>query len=445
MRATIWLILISAIAMFAVAGCSDDSTAPEAMTTPSLIEGEIGTADFEITLGATGDNRRHFEGPFVLRGYNLHYVDSLEALVVDLTISNRGEVAHAEPIGLTFVQLIPEGVTVQNPDNGINGEGAAITFAFANDDARWTPGETSLPRTVQFGVGPGISIGFAARLDIGEPIDGGTISGRVWNDADEDGSIDTEEGGIGGVRVVLRNIGDEDTTVTDERRTTRTDRNGLYAFHRLPAGVYVVSKAPNENLRPTTPTEITVLLTESNSDVSDFLDANFGCVRLHEPPDPFPLGAFAAVNGAYATDPDRIIAQGIDIDRCGSSDPHSLSDDDDDGDDDGDDNDCSKGKLRGPVTAVDEEGGTFAIMGTTVSYDPASVDSPIEVGQRLDVRVQRAGNVGGLVAYVIKPWHAPHEQVHGRIDSVDIGDDGVVHLRVLDTLVIVSRNKDEGI
>lgn len=436
MRATTWLLMLVLAAIFAVAGCSEDSTAPETTTSPSLIEGEIGAADFEITLGATGDHRRHFEGPFVLRGYNLHYDNSLEALVVDLTISNRGEVTHSEQVGLTFVRLIPEGVTVQNPDNGINGEGAAVTFAFANDDARWTPGETSLPRAVQFGVGPGISIGFSARLDIGEPIDGGTIAGRVWNDTNEDGSMDDDEAGLGGVRIVLRNIGDEDSTVTDAYRSTHTDEDGLYAFHRLPAGVYVVAKAPNEHVRPTTPAEITVLLTESNGDVSDFLGANFGCVRLKEPPDPFPIGAFAKVNGAYATDPDRVIAEGIDIGRCG---PHLLPDDD------GVDHDCSKGQLRGPVTAVDKEGGTFAIMGTTVSYDPASVEGVIEVGQRLDVRVQRAGNVGGLVAYAIEPWHASHEEIHGRIDGVEIGDDGVVRLRVLDTLVIVSHDKAEGI
>lgn len=434
MRSTIWLLLLLAAVLTVAVGCSDDSTTPaDTQSNTGLLEGEIGDADFEITIGAAGDSRRHFEGPFVLRGSNLHYVDSLEALVVDLTITNRGEVTHAEPIGLTFVRLIPEGVTVENPDNGINGEGAAITFAFANDDGRWTPGEKSLPRTVQFGVGPGISIGFFARLDIGEPIDGGAIAGRVWNDANRDGVIDPDEGGIGGVRIVLRSITDEDTTVTDARRVTHSDRNGLYAFHRLAAGVYVVSRDPNDRLFPTTPTEITVLLTESNGDVSDFLHADFGCVPEHIPPDPFPIGAFAEVNGEYAADPDRVVAKGIELERCG---PHPLSDSgDDDGTDDG--ADCRTGKLRGPVTAVD--GASFAIMGTWVSSAAMNVTLEIKVGDRLDVRVHRVENAG-LVADGIEEWNGESEEVHGRIEHVEIGDMGVIRLRVLDTLVIVMRH-----
>ncbi len=440
MRPTFRLCLLTALIVFAVASCSEDSTAPvETQSTTGMLEGEIGTTDFEITLGAAGDNRRRFEGPFVLRGSNLHYVDSLAALVVDLSLSNSGEVAHAEPVALTFLSLLPEGVTVLNPDNGINGEGASVEFAFANDDGRWTPGETSLPRRVEFGVAAGQAIAFVARLDIGEPIDGGTIAGRVWNDADQDSVIDDDEEGIPGVRIVLSSIGDDDTTLTDSHRTTRTDHDGNYAFHRLPAGVYVVSKAPNEHLKPTTPTEITVLLVETEGDVSDFLDANFGCVRFFEPPGPFPVGVFIEVEGAYATDPDRVVGQEFDLERCGN---HPVAADEDDGDDN--EKDCRKGILRGPVTAVDEEGNAFAIMGTWVIIDPAKFAIHVEVGQRLDVRVHHVEHGGALVADEIQEWHSHEEQVHGRIDEVEIGHDGVVRLRVLNTLVIFGRDKSEG-
>jgi hypothetical protein len=215
MRYTFWLLLMLAAVMSVAVGCSEDSTAPvDTQSTTGLLEGEVGNANFEISVNATGDSRRRFEGPFVLRGSNLHYVDSLQALSVDLTITNRGEVAHSEPIGLTFIKLVPEGVTVQNPDNGINGEGAAFTFAFANDDGQWTPGESSLPRNVLFGVEPGKAVGFIARLDIGEPIDGGSIAGRLWNDANQDGVMDPDEGGIPAVRIALRSIDNEDTTLT---------------------------------------------------------------------------------------------------------------------------------------------------------------------------------------------------------------------------------------
>jgi len=161
MRYTFWLLLMLAAVMSVAVGCSEDSTAPvDTQSTTGLLEGEIGSADFEISVNATGDSRRRFEGPFVLRGSNLHYVDSLQALSVDLTITNRGRVSQPEPIGLTFLKLYPDGVTVLNPDNGVSGNGAAIVFMFTNVDAFWTPGERSLPRTVQFAVDPGVSIGF---------------------------------------------------------------------------------------------------------------------------------------------------------------------------------------------------------------------------------------------------------------------------------------------
>jgi hypothetical protein len=433
MRHTFWLLLMLAAALTVAVGCSEDSTAPaDTQSDIGLLEGEIGSANFEISVDATGDENRRFEGPFVLRGSNLHYDEALQALSVDLTITNRGQVSHHEPIGLTFVKLIPAGVTVQNPDNGIHGEGAAITFAFANDDAQWTPGETSLPHNVLFGVEPGKAVGFVARLDIGEPIDGGMIAGRVWHDANQDGVMDPDEGGIPGIRVLLRSIEDDpDTTLSNTWRSTHTDLNGLFAFRHLRAGVYVVGPGPNRLLMPTTPTEMTVLLTESNGDVSDFTDANFGALPLFDPPDPFPIGAFAMVKGAYDRDPDRVKARDIGLGRCASNDGGL--------DDDG--VDCRRGILRGPVTAVEE--GRFAVMGTWVIRAPTTTNfaTTLDVSTRLDVRVFR-NEAGDLVATHVEPWVSDHEEVHGRIQRVEVGEDGVVRLRILDTLVIAMHNDD---
>jgi SdrD B-like domain/Domain of unknown function (DUF5666) len=437
MRHTFWLFLMLVAALTVTVGCSEDSTSPaDTQSDIGLLEGEIGSADFEISVNAAGDENRRLEGPFVLRGSNLHYDESLQALSVDLTITNRGQVSHHEPVGLTFVKLIPAGVTVQNPDNGINGEGAAITFAFANDDAQWTPGETSLPHTVLFGVEPGKAVGFVARLDIGEPIDGGTIAGRVWHDANQDGVMDPDEGGIPGIRVFLRSIEDDpDTTLSDTWLYRFTDPDGRFAFRHLRAGVYVVGPGPNVLLMPTTPTEITVLLTESNGDVTDFTDANFGALPRFDPPDPFPIGAFAVVKGKHVPDPDRVMARLFDLMRCSSSDDNAI--DDDDG------VDCRRGILRGTVTAVDER--RFAVMGTWVIQAPTTtnVGTEIEVGDRLEVGVAR-NEAGDLVALRIGEWSGDHDEVHGRIQRVEVGEDGVVRLRILDTLVIVMRN-DDGI
>ncbi len=450
MRSTL-LVLIVAAAVFAVAGCSDDSTGPP-MTTEAtgLMEGEFGDADFQITLNATRSRNGVAEGPFVLTGTNLHYEDSLQALVVDLTLRNDGVVPHAEPVGITFINFIPDGVTLQNPDNGINGDGAAVEFDFDNDDGEWTPGESSLPNTLQFGVAKGVSIGFTARLDVGEPIDGGTIAGRVWNDADADSVIDPDEDGVEGVTIELASAGDEDSTIT---ASATTDADGNYAFEGLAAGVYNVSKPEQDGVTPTTPTEITVLLTETDSDVGDFLEANFGCVVDEDPtPGPFPVGAFVEVNGHYATDPDRLVAQGIDLERCEDEDDDDLvanhdGDDDDDDEDNGDDEDddgedCEKGKLRGPVTEIDAVNFTFAVMGTQVTADESTFPGELEVGDRVDVRLHHGDN-GELIVDVVKPWHSDrHEQVHGRIDGVE-KENGVIRLTVLNTVIVVSRHHDD--
>jgi hypothetical protein len=65
------------------------------------------------------------------------------------------------------------------------------------------------------------------------------------------------------------------------------------------------------------------------------------------------------------------------------------------------------------------------------------------VGQRLDVWVHRADD-RSLVADVIRETGSDREypdteQVHGRIDDVEIGDDRSIRLKVLDTLVIVAH------
>src|SRR5262245_27034851 len=195
-----FLLLAIAISLFIY--CSDDSTQPPPAQNDGTIHGQIKDTAFEYEIKG-GDPGDPTGGPFLLRGSNVHYNDEDGALVVDLTVLNHGAVAQHEPIGLTFIRIDPDGVTVLNPDNNIHDDGAAIVFHFANDDNLWTPGEASLARTVEFGVDKGSSIAFIARLDIGAPVDGGAIAGRVWNDANKDGVMQDDEGGLPNIGVYL--------------------------------------------------------------------------------------------------------------------------------------------------------------------------------------------------------------------------------------------------
>ncbi|HXS10160.1 MAG TPA: hypothetical protein VN852_09255, partial [Candidatus Krumholzibacteria bacterium] len=144
-------LVVPAFLALALASCSDDTAKPPSTQNHADIHGRIAGDDFEYDVDP-GDPG---SGPFVLRGRNLHYNDEDGALVVDLSVLNRGDVAQTEPIGLTFIRLDPDGVTVLNPDNDVHDDGGAILFHFANDDGFWTPGEASLPRTVEFGVDKG--------------------------------------------------------------------------------------------------------------------------------------------------------------------------------------------------------------------------------------------------------------------------------------------------
>jgi hypothetical protein len=431
-------LLLLVILSLSAAGCSDDATQPgPAAGDTGVIRGQIGDADFEFTIDAAGTPGDPIEGPFVLRGTNLHYDEAAGALVVDLTLRNAGIVAHPEPIGLTFLDLIPGSVTVLNPDNGEHGDGAAFDFPFANDDGMWTPGETSLARTVQFGVDPGVSIGFVAHLDIGTPTGGGTIAGLVWHDIDQDGILDGGEPGLPGVGIHLRSFAgeNEDSTVTRELRFTRTGNDGRYAFDHVPAGAYVVSKALSTiDFFPTTPTEIHVLLVEINGEVADFLDANFGCVPQTGPP-PISIGTYVETQGEFS-EPESFDVATIVTLPCpadtipGGPDDRVARDVRPDP--------CHVGTLRGPVTAVAREN-SFRIMNTWVAADAAMIPPlGISVGDRLDVRVRRDGNfITWIVDAPIEKWDGTHEEIHGRVDAIGTDASGGLLIRVFDTWLAI--------
>ncbi|HEU4365459.1 MAG TPA: SdrD B-like domain-containing protein [Candidatus Krumholzibacteria bacterium] len=432
-------LILALLLVLVGAGCGDDTTQPPpASGDNGLIQGEIGDADFEYVIDAAGRPGDPIEGPFVLRGTNLHYDDGLGALVVDLTVLNRGVFPHAEPIGLTFIDLIPASVTVLNPDNDIHGEGAAIVFAFANDDGVWSPGEASLPRTVQFGVEPGVSIGFIARLDIGRTFDGGVIGGLVWDDANENGALDEGEAGLAGVGVHLYPWSDEEPANTREIRFAVTGHDGRFAFEHLPAGAYVVSRmVSTADCFPTTPTEIRVLLVENDGDVADFLDANFGCVPQVVPPPPL-VGTYVEATGKFY-EPDVFVVFTLTTAPCPldtipppftSPDPGDVVPD------------CPFGTLRGPVTAIGREGYDYKIMNTRVVADAAMIPPPgISVGDRVDVRVHHEGNTAAwIVDSPIEAWDGPHEELRGRIQAFEMDPSGHVRILVLDTWLTMPDN-----
>ena len=257
------------ILLLAATGCSEDPvTPPPGDDTSFRVDLDPDGADFMIKLEAVSTPDSLVRGPFLLRGYDLRYDDQVGALVVDLTITNNCLRTFLDPVSITFHNILPAGTLVLNSPDDI----PVFQFDFATDDLRWTPGEESLPLTVMFGVDPGVSVGFNAQISVGGVQVEGMISGRVWNDRNQDGIMDPDEPGLPDVPIVL-----DDGSPQEILHMAFTDRNGRYAFFDLEAGTYEVRvHMPPPGMSSTTSASMHVLLAPDGGAVSSFPDANFG-------------------------------------------------------------------------------------------------------------------------------------------------------------------------
>ncbi len=445
-RASILLLL--AVAVVLAPGCKKKNFADLEIPDSGIVRGDIeeGGGDFEFVSDSGGDPSQPVAGPFLIRGRNLHYDVGLNALVVDLTLVNDGGFVLPEPIGLTFVSLSPDGVTILNSDNDENGEGAMFDFQFADDDGQWSPGEESLRREVQFGVDRGIAISFLARVDVGGGIgeDDGSIGGMVWNDKNEDGKMDPDEGGLPGVTILLAADADGSDPAIDLSAVTAAD--GSYRFDDLRKDVYTVQKMETADVRSTTSAILHVLLPKKDNGVASFLMANFGCVAIDDSQD-IQEGDFVKIIGDYLADPDRVLARSVEVKICrdgiatGAESPTS--------------NQCYyDSQLKGPVTDLNRNNGWLEIMGTRVLVEtvwPASAGTAesnsssnldlddIEKDDRIQLRVipsQTSSDI--LFGYRLRVWSDDSDRVYGRVQHVERDESGdIVCLEVLNTKILV--------
>jgi hypothetical protein len=283
-RAVVLISVLSVILLTLFAGCSDDdAVVPVVPDSPSVGTGFFGAGggEFEITLEVAGAGDHVRYGPFIVHGSNIHYDDAAGALVVDLAVTNASTATHPLPVWLTFVSLLPAGVTVLNPDNEVHGPGAAVELEFANEDLAWTPGETSLPRAVQFGTEPGTSIGFGVRIDVGAVPPRGAVAGVAWNDANQDGIRDDGEPGIGGREIIIvSGLHPSPVVFPEIERRTNTAEDGSYRFDNLMPGFYTVLWMLDDCTIETTPHAVHVVLVEEGGEVSDMLGVDFGMVPV---------------------------------------------------------------------------------------------------------------------------------------------------------------------
>ncbi|MEP6906933.1 MAG: SdrD B-like domain-containing protein, partial [Pseudoxanthomonas sp.] len=138
-----------------------------------------------------------------------------------------------------FTELPPGNYTLTEPEQP-TGTLNGVTVA-------GTGGGTVTPPTTAPSVISNVVLGVgeeASGNDFGE-IPVGSIAGRVYNDADNDGVIDSNESGIANVQVVLTGTNELGEAVNV---TVTTDSEGRYRFDDLRPGTYVVTE-------PTQPAE----------------------------------------------------------------------------------------------------------------------------------------------------------------------------------------------
>nr|WP_298719688.1 SdrD B-like domain-containing protein [uncultured Steroidobacter sp.] len=108
----------------------------------------------------------------------------------------------------------------------------------------------------------------------------GSISGRVWRDANRDGNLDATEVGIANVTITLTG---NDTLGNPVTRSTTTDATGNYSFADLPAGTYTLTESQPAGFGSTTPdtlsgVQISAAGTTNNHDFGDSTAALTGTV-----------------------------------------------------------------------------------------------------------------------------------------------------------------------
>lgn len=474
---TVILMLMLPIAFL---GCSGDgATVPSGDdgTLTGLAQGEADAdlGSFQLRTNAGPDPDRPMPGPFLIMGQNIAWVDSMTALCADILVQNISGNTYAEPVTLTFTSLRPDSVRV------VDGEGTELdmlTFEFANDDAMWTDGETSLPYRIYFtNIEQGQAVAFTARIDVGMLPGKGSIGGVVFDDQNENGIRDEDEMGVGGAGVALGGEGLEPMRM-------RTARDGSYRFDGLEAGFYTVMKLPGDMMRPTTDPQIQVLLSlDGEGGVSSYLEADFGCFVV-TPPDTMPplvmVGDCVQVTGKLARDPWRVLAFGIDHegDREDEYPDPRKHDEDHDGDHDWDDDDwddeddCSFGELRGTVTDINLDENMLAVLGTWVHLgDDASIDpvkddddgddedgddrdhpckdltlADLKIGDRVRVRTTTASDPGDeemIQGYRLRCWNNRWDKVKGIVETVETDADGHVTSFTILRTTIVPMRKDQ--
>jgi hypothetical protein len=197
------------------------------------------------------------------------------------------------------------------------------------DDGILSPGELSGARQWRFHAPALTSFAFAARVDIGLNPDLPRIAGLFFNDPNENGHVDPDEGAVGGGSVQIVGPGLDGTTVSvgeDGRWALRVQQSGLFTLIAVPPPTFA-------EVHFTTPNPLQVLLLPgADGSPHSFLHADFGMangpppgiyppVQFTDAPDSLPHAFYSLL----AFRPElRVLRLRVGFSGCDSNHPLSL-------------------------------------------------------------------------------------------------------------------------
>ncbi len=288
------LVALVALVLLAIA-CTNEVTPPPPPSGDPIFQGNYDPGSGELEFAVIAPNGEVV--PFLRLVAREISFDAGGLLHAQVAIRNTGDTSQPGPAGVLVSHFIPNSVHPENaacfrdptpipvplPGDSLP-PGPVLGGCFFDhrgtygDDGVLAGGETSAAVEWIFAGTEGQSFAFHAQLvpESGEPQ--GVIAGVVFHDRNANGQREPGEEGLPGLGIGLQ--------VGDLVLIQVTDAQGHYAFEVGEPGLYRVSLTVPGGVRPTTPTELEVLLLRrDDGSLSSFLHADFGCLKSEPPTD----------------------------------------------------------------------------------------------------------------------------------------------------------------
>ncbi len=196
--------------------------------TPSTISGQV-----FVDSNNNGENNGADDTG--IAGQTIELLDSGNNVIATATTDSDGN--------YSFTNLAPGTYSVRQPNQPANTANGLTTAGSVGNGG--TSGTASAPTTqpsvISSIVLPPNTV--AGNNNFAEMPENGRVSGRVFIDFNNNGSVDGSDHGIGGQTINLTGVDENGNPVSAE--TTTTDSDGNYTFTGLPAGTYTLTQ-PNQ-------------------------------------------------------------------------------------------------------------------------------------------------------------------------------------------------------